>query len=128
MSNIWPQRRAAQSFEECRRTRGMSADRRQRLGQGDTLVVGQRGDSKRADAIRRARALPPCMRIGQDRIEVRGTPLMRLAVPLDQLLTVRNLDGQRIILLRRVPDEFQPPADSSLFLRVPKGLAAPPAQ
>jgi len=47
------------------------------------LVVRQRGDSKGADSIRRIRALPPRIRIGQDRIEMRGTPLVRLAVSLD---------------------------------------------
>src|ERR1035438_9417155 len=53
---------------------------------------------------------------------------MRLAVTLDQLLTVGDLDGQWVILLRHAPDEFQPLADSSLFLRVSKSFSTPPPQ
>src|SRR6202166_529468 len=122
MSNILPDDRAGVI------PWGMSARRRQRLGQGDALVVRQRGDSERAHSSGRIGTLLPRARVGQYRIETRGAPLMRLAVSLDKLLTVGDLDGQWVILLRHAPDEFQPPADLGLFQRVPKSPSAPPAQ
>src|SRR5580693_2698923 len=106
----------------------ISAGRRQRLGQGDPLIVRECGRSQRADPAGGVLSPLPVLNIGQDGVETRRAALMCLAVTLDQLLTVGNLDGQGVILPRNARDQFQPALDSQVFLRVPESLAAPAAQ
>src|ERR1700676_1606287 len=89
------------------RLRNVSACRRQRFGQGDALVVRQRGSPQRAHSIGRISTRLARLRVGQYRIETRGSPLMRCAVPLDELLTVGDLDGQWVILPRHAYDKVK---------------------
>src|ERR1700723_4727876 len=105
-----------------------SAGRGQRLRQRDPLIVRERGGSEHADPAGGVLRLLPILNMGQDGIEIRRAALMCLAVTLDQLLTVGNLDGQGVILWRNARDEFQPALDSQVFLRVPQSLSAPTAQ